>query len=515
MEEQPTRNVYPYEAEIDLRQYIDLLLSWWREIFVFALLCAVFAAVVSFLLPETYEAEARVAVAKEKSTLNLGSSLQTLTEEDLAVAGGRYFLDPVTRKNALANLVVNPAIAESVIVELGEDWLEEEELDPSVLVEKVEGEAAEDADLIIIRVTDGDPQKAAALASVWARAYVTYVNQLYSGTADNYTSIAAQMEKAEVTYDEAQANLEVFIQENRIKELNQVIAEKQSILERLQADKKSVLTTLFDLTWDQDILASHFDVILANQAFRGNGGFSKALRERLDELARDYNQKWQYESQINDIQAMRAQLTEGGDPATNALAIFLMKGEIFETSGELASGVLLQMEGPITQTAEAQTADLDALEAVLSARIETLDAAIAGAYTALAGEMDYGFETIAIDDETDFVNMTLDSLRTEIQTLQAELESQEAQRRELNSERDLAWESYQKLARREAELRVDREVPDSEVRFAAPAAVPQSPASPQKLMNTAIAGVAGGMIGVFMAFFLDYLGKKSLFSKAA
>jgi uncharacterized protein involved in exopolysaccharide biosynthesis len=212
---------------------------------------------------------------------------------------------------------------------------------------------------------------------------------------------------------------------------------------------------------------------------------------------------------------MQAQLEEGGDPETNALAIFLMKAEIFETAGGIPGSLQLQLEGPVSQTLEAQQADLVALESVLVNRIDELDSVIAEVYESLPTEMSYGFQTIDIDAETDFVNATRDQLRAEVQDLQAELEAQEALRRELNSERDLAWESYQKLARREAELRVDREVPDSEVRFAAPAAVPQSPASPQKMMNTAIAGVAGGMIGVFMAFFLDYLGKKPLFSKAS
>ena len=69
------------------------------------------------------------------------------------------------------------------------------------------------------------------------------------------------------------------------------------------------------------------------------------------------------------------------------------------------------------------------------------------------------------------------------------------------------------MARREAELRVDRELPTSEVRLATPAAVPLSPVSPQPVRNTALAGVVGGMAGVGVAFLFSYMGRKPFFRR--
>jgi uncharacterized protein involved in exopolysaccharide biosynthesis len=503
-----------YEDEIDLRQYIDTLLAWWKEIVAIAVVCALAAGVVSTVMPPTYEATATVAMLKERSTVNLGSALETLTEEDLAIAGARFLVDPTIRRKALAQLVSNPTVAELVIEALGAAWFEtEEERDPSRLVRQVEGEAVDDADLIRIIVSDGDPQRAATLATMWTQAYVQYVNRLYSSTTDSYEAIAGQLQTAESTYERAQTALEAFIQENRVDEFNRLIAEKQTIRERLQEDKQTVLTTLFDQDWDADMLTARFNLTLASRAFASEGGLSKGLHDRMTDLARDYGLQRRYERQLIDVERMREQLDAGGDPSSNALAVLLMKTEIFETTGSLPGNLQLQLGGPISQTLEAQQADLAALETVLGARIAALDSAVEAEYEALSDALAYGFDSVSIEDPADYVNATVVRLEKEVQALEAELEAQQAQERELRSQRDLAWESYQTLARREAELRVDREVPSSEVRFASPAAVPQDPASPQRLRNTALAGVVGGMLGVFVAFLMSYLDQKPFFSK--
>ncbi len=541
MEQQPLQ--YVYDDEIDLREYLDTLLRWWREILSLTLLCAIIAGAVSSLLPPIYEATASVALIKERSTLDLGSTLTTITDEELTLSTGR-----AERRNAMAQLVSNPLVAEQVIADLGEAWFTEGERDPSQLVRKVDGEAVERADLIAIRVSDGDPQRAAALATAWGRAYVDFINRFYSPTGGNYEAIVAQLAASERSYDTAQTGLQTFTRDNQIDELSRAIAERKATLDRLQADKKAVLTTLFDPTWEGDLMAARLDFLLAERAFGAEmvevrdgqssaegrallaalanpppdaatlrawlgqpGVFSTAINERLKQLALNYALLQRYRSQLTDVQGLLAQLNAGGDPATSSLAILLLKTEILDAGRALPGNLQLQLGELTAQTTEAQLADLAALETMLMTRIDDLERAIADEYTSLSNDMSYGFMTVNVDDPADFVNVTVARLQGEIQSLQAELEAQQARRRELISERDLAWESYQTLARREAELRVDREVPDSEVRFTAPATVPLSPTGPRRAMNTAIAAAVGGMLAVVLAFLLDYMGQKPFF----
>lgn len=500
------------EEEIDLRIYIDLLLSWWREIVLFTVLAVIVAGGVSMTQPSIYEATASVAIVKEVSSVDLGSQLGTLTEAD--IAGGKY-LDPSARRNALADLVRNTSIAETVIPLLEDNWLdaENEETDPSVLVGKVDGSVGSGTDLIMVQVTDKDPEKAAHIATVWAQAYVDYVNQLYSNTSGTYAAISKQLAATEAEYRESQAALETFLAENRIDELSRLIDEKQSTIDTLQADKKMVLNSFFASDWSNAILPSYIDAELARQIIifqqsRAEGGarFSSALEERLGELARNYSLKARYERLLRDALAMREHLDKGGDPASNTLALALLKAQVFASSTGLPGDLQIQLAAPEGQTVAAQQADLDALVTTLSTYIEDLDLSNRAESAALLDAANYGFTTVATDNPDDAQNATLSALQVEVQQLKAELESQQAQQRELTASRDLAWESYNTLARREAEVRVDQEVPNREVRFAAPASVPRSPIPSTSLkFVVAVAAASGLMVAVFMAFFLSYL----------
>jgi len=96
------------------------------------------------------------------------------------------------------------------------------------------------------------------------------------------------------------------------------------------------------------------------------------------------------------------------------------------------------------------------------------------------------------------------TLQREILQLQEELEREQARKRELTQARDLAWETYQTLARKEAEVGVAVQVTDTEVRLAVRAFKPEEPVAPKKKLNIAIAGVLGVMVGVFGAFAMEY-----------
>jgi uncharacterized protein involved in exopolysaccharide biosynthesis len=53
-------------------------------------------------------------------------------------------------------------------------------------------------------------------------------------------------------------------------------------------------------------------------------------------------------------------------------------------------------------------------------------------------------------------------------------------------------------------MRISAEDETGDVRLASRASVPDRPVSPRKLLNTAIVGVLGLVVGVFAAFAIDY-----------
>ena len=163
----------------------------------------------------------------------------------------------------------------------------------------------------------------------------------------------------------------------------------------------------------------------------------------------------------------------------NSLSIMLLQASAFTLlSPELPVQLQLAFDEMATleSSAEEQAQNLAALLSILETRREEVQS--------------------LIDEMT---------LQQEILQLQEQLERERARKQELTSTRDLAWETYDTLARKEAEIGVASQVTDTEVRVAVTAIEPKEPVAPKKKLNIAIAGMLGLMVGVFGAFFIEFL----------
>ena len=209
------------EEEIDLREYVEVIVRRWKWIAGITLVAVVTAAIVSFfLMAPIYEAKAGVVIVKSKSEITFEPKYRTLTEEELARAG-----DVASRRKALEALVKSSSVAAEVIAKLG-SMLEPEERDASALLDMVETEM--DGDLIGIKVRGKDPKKITAIANAWGEAYESYVNELYGGRAQSPTNIQAQVAEARESYQQAEEALARFMGDNRIDELEREIQAKRA-----------------------------------------------------------------------------------------------------------------------------------------------------------------------------------------------------------------------------------------------------------------------------------------------
>ncbi len=93
------------------------------------------------------------------------------------------------------------------------------------------------------------------------------------------------------------------------------------------------------------------------------------------------------------------------------------------------------------------------------------------------------------------ITQAIVKLEDEIDALEAQLEAEQARKKELVRARDLAWEKYNALAAKVAEVDVASSITGTEVRFAAPALAPSEPVAPKKLLN----GILGGFVGLMLA----------------
>jgi len=461
-----------FEDEIDLREYILVLIKYWRWIVGVSVLAAIVAFGVSSFLPRTYEASANVLILKSETQISFEPKFQTTTDEQL---GDKNY------QNTLADLVKSNDLAAIVLAQSSELFSSGEQtvLDLLKMVD-----VSTSGDVVSINITSQDPEVAAQLANIWATAYVDYVNTLL-GEGKNSLLIEIEKQVQGVTddYQSAQLAWEKFLGDNQITTLSLEIDAKKSQLQTLRNQQSDI---------------------------EKNPLFLQDLEQKTQRqlLSNKYAELKQLDVWMSDALAMRDQIGQGATSeaatAGDALAFVLLRSQVLASSAK--AGVQLQLN--LADIAESDVSAIDVF-----ALIETLQ----NRQTRVQDEID-NLSNVLISTQEDVVldvkpivsSEAMTALNAEILSLTAELEKQQAQQRELKQTRDLAWENYTTIQRKMAEVKLDSQITDSQVRVASQAIVPEEAISPRRMMNTAIAGVLGLMLSIFGVFAIDFWQKGGL-----
>jgi succinoglycan biosynthesis transport protein ExoP len=189
------------------------------------LLAAAAALVVSFLSKPVYEARAGVVIARVRPQVRFEPSMVTLSEEQL----GFLRVDTTARQNTLVALVKNPEVEARVVQKLN-DAVSPELRHPGGLLEAgVTGRLAK-GELIEISVRGRDPGFITLVANAWAEEYESYINRLYSGSAETGESVRRQADAARAEYESAERALVAFTGDNEKTALRAEIESKQEVL---------------------------------------------------------------------------------------------------------------------------------------------------------------------------------------------------------------------------------------------------------------------------------------------
>lgn len=392
------------EIEIDLRKYVLIVGARWRLLLTCTVIAALLGGLIGLILPSPYEATATVAIVKTSTQLEFDPRFKTLTQDEIAN------ISADSRRATLLGLVENGNIASRVIARM-ESQLNDEERNPAQLLDKVTAATSGRGDLIMIKVRDQNPEKAANIASTWAREYERYVNELFAGAPSEYgESIANQYQRALDDFTQAQGALEQFIANSQIDQLARTITETRQLLDALQIGKQTALTLVISeqLKVNSEIIAAYLGAQSANRliAFekeqegrrelirayldaQNNAQvrvFSEQVRTDLRALQDLYAAQVRVRRLIGDAKAMRDQVKAGGDAAaqSNSLALSLLKSQAFGLTVPISANLQIQIDGQTAPaTAVEQTADLDALIAALEQR----DAALTKEIDALSNRL--------------------------------------------------------------------------------------------------------------------------------
>jgi uncharacterized protein involved in exopolysaccharide biosynthesis len=460
---------------VDLRKSVGALLRHWKIVVIPAIVAAIVALIVGFIQPPTYDAKVYVAATKLKTQVEFGSEIQTLTEEELAAAGAGALIDRASRLSAFRTLAVTPQIAQIVLPQFEERLraLDERLLAPARFLEHVSCEESKDSDLIVITISLSDPQLASDVANAWGQAYAQQINHLYNGVhAQDVENVKQQSAQTYQNYLNAQEELEAYLASNPIPHLNQQIDLLQVQIDSYQnaLEETKSLVSSRELENRQQLLDAYYEDLITLQLL------------------------------LDDAQALKQQLTLGGSsPAAafgDALALILLRSRAF---ADVSTPFSLELQTPLAAE-NITVSDVESLIQTLETRIAETQAKIKELTATLLSPPTSGLPEEASED----IENRIEELTSAKQALEAELAAEEAHQQDLERQRDLAWSTYETLAKKEAELQIAAQSGSTEVRLASLSTPPSKPTGPRKLTNTVLAGAVGLMLGAGCVFFLEW-----------
>lgn len=385
------------EIEIDLKKYVTIVTSRWRLVLTSILIAGILGAMIGLAMPSPYEATSTIAIVKTSTQVEFDPRFKTLTQDEMNATA----TTADTRRATFQGLVENGAIASRVVSDVA-TLLTSAERNPTELLNKVDAALGGRGDLILIRVRDADPQKAAEIANAWAREYERYVNSLYSGAPVEYsTSISSEYQRALSESNTSQTALEQYIATSPLEQLQSTISETKQLLDSLQSGRQNALTLVISeqLKVNSEIISAYLGAQSANRlvAFEKeqegrrnlvtayldaqNQGrvqvFNEQVQADLTLLTNLNNARSRVRQMIGDAQAMRDQVRAGGDAAaqSNATALSLMKSQAFALTTPISGSVALQLQmqdQTTAVTADAQVTDLEAFVKSLQSREASL-----------------------------------------------------------------------------------------------------------------------------------------------
>jgi len=201
------------EDEIDLREYVMVLLRHWKMIGALAIMAAVVAGGVSLLLPPTYEATALVSVAQPRYTLRLEGVPQ----------------GPPIPVKAYPDLALSDGVLSRVFSEV-RDGLPSRVDTLSEFRRILKASPAPDPSVLRLTVRDTDPGRAAKIANAWANVFTAGAGRLYGQDAANLANYEEQLATARTNLDTAEQALAAFQASNQVAILQAQLESKQAIL---------------------------------------------------------------------------------------------------------------------------------------------------------------------------------------------------------------------------------------------------------------------------------------------
>lgn len=560
-----------YEDEINLRDYIEVVVKRRKLIIGIFLVAVIVAAINSLLLPKVYQASASIMLMPSTVRVAVSPSRHLLDPETTKIGGyieSKLTISIPTHKT----LLKCDAVLERVMNKLKSESRLDEDLTLEELSRKSEVEDTKETNILQLAVKDKDPSLAKDIVNLWADEYAQYSLGLITGEVkgsgkfveDQFKVVAENLVKVEQAVEdfgvkERFALMEIELKENqsqlethygKVHKLDFKLKEMKNLLEKTDdyiaaMTKDGVWLGAFSV---KELGEEHFtDEFLSNE--------QRLLRQKVLKAKLDLEKS-----------------TEERDTFTNDSKILLLRAEVERTLTEVVSDKarLAQIEqlGKSTKANLNSGADLEILKSIQSSiaenlpeltvweilsltkgynffetrgqslasklelqeeRLRDLEKIILGHNDALAtldenlgrAKSNYGFyheqfktfqsqknsseiEIAKVEFELSCSTEMVKKLEDRVKALKVAVNEKQTRLTELTRQLAIAKEAYTILASKIEEARIAKAMELGEVKVVSTAFEPQGPVAPRKKRIVATAGVVSLMLGVFMAFCLEF-----------
>lgn len=235
LEKETIARTYMMEEEIDLREYVEVLLRYWKWIAGCALLAAVTAFIVSLLMPPTYEASAVVLITQPRYQMQFDSRFETVDQWSPAY---KAFPTLATSDDILQEVVevYTPSPQAGI-----EEWK------ARVLKGMVEATSEGDPSLLMLKVSSRSAEDAAGIANAWAKTLVQRGNEIYSGSQQDLAFFEKQSAQAKEALNKAEAALVDFQARNQASIIKAQLNSVRQMQSDYLADQRSITYIVQDI----------------------------------------------------------------------------------------------------------------------------------------------------------------------------------------------------------------------------------------------------------------------------
>ena len=451
--------------EIDFQKYWLVLKRRWIPATVTFLTVVALALHGALSRKTVYEAEARILIKKTDESAKLAGLDNRIGEIQVLAKGS----DPLSTE---AEILRSRPIIEKVIDELGFRNEEGEPIKANRISGKLGVKPITGTDLLKVTYKDSDPELAAAVVNKIINIYKennTSSNRIEAAAAREF--IVQQLPEVEANLRSAEADLSWFKTQNRTANLSEETTKIIGTINSLENQIDQVSVQLEEINTRSEKLGKQLGMSVEEAAAVSALSQSAAVQQVLTELqqvkvelANERNRFSENHPQIVSLKEREAELNT------------LLEKGIKQTLGSQQIAVMKNLNilsiGRLKQEQITEFANLEVERSGLSSKLAALE-----------------------DTHADHKQ------RLEI------LPKLEEKQRELERQVEAAQFTYKTLLNNLQETQVAENQNVGNVRIISDAVVPEKPVPSKKKLIVAAGGVAGVLLGVAVAFLLDFMDK--------